>query len=49
MARSREYQDLALKMVDRDPGLMECILGNLAMTRLLSGIRKRPRSCAAGP
>lgn len=37
MARSREYQDLALKMVDRDPGLMECILGNLAMTRLLSG------------
>jgi tetratricopeptide (TPR) repeat protein len=35
--RSREYQDLALEMVARDPSLMECILGNLAMTRLLSG------------
>ncbi len=37
MAKSRNYQDLAMDMVNRDPGLMECILGNLAITRLLSG------------
>lgn len=35
--RSREHQDAALAMVDRNPDLMECILGNLAMTRLLAG------------
>jgi tetratricopeptide (TPR) repeat protein/class 3 adenylate cyclase len=37
MQKSREYQDLALELVDRNPHLMECILGNLAMTRLLAG------------
>jgi len=37
MQRSREYQDKALELVDRNPQLMECILGNLAVTRLLAG------------
>jgi len=37
MQKSREYQDKALRLVDGNPELMECILGNLAMTRLLAG------------
>ena len=37
MQKSREYQDKALELVEGNPDLMECILGNLAMTRLLAG------------
>ncbi|MFO7625960.1 MAG: tetratricopeptide repeat protein [Candidatus Fermentibacteraceae bacterium] len=37
MQKSREYQDKALELVDQNPRLMECILGNLAVTRLLAG------------
>lgn len=37
MQKSREYQDKALELVDENPDLMECILGNLAVTRFLAG------------
>lgn len=37
MQKSREYQDKVLELVERDPSLIEGVLGNLAMTRLLAG------------
>ncbi len=37
MVKSREYQDRALDLIAKRPELMECIIGNMAMTRLIAG------------
>lgn len=44
--QSMEYQEAALNLAENDPDTMECILGNLAMTRLLAGnTRKAEELC----